>query len=852
MRPSMPLAPGTRIGPYEVLGPLGSGGMGEVYRARDGRLGRDVAVKTLPASFAGDADRLRRFEQEARSTGVLNHPNILAVHDVGTHEGAPYVVSELLEGESLRDRIGGTALPPRKAIDYATQIARGLAAAHDKGIVHRDLKPENLFLTRDGRVKILDFGLAKLVAPEVHQESETIDKPVVGTDAGQVLGTVGYMSPEQVRARPVDHRSDIFSFGAVLYEMLSGTRAFRGNSAVETMNAILKEDPPALSETTRQLPPALERIVAHCLEKSPEERFQSARDIAFDLEQVSGSSASTAALTARPSLRWLRRALGVLGVAALMAASYRAGGGGAAPKPVVSFRPITFQHGWARDARFGPDGRQIFYQAHWAGSAPDIYVTQAGTPESRALQVGGAGLGGVSRKGDLLIGRLENGALAQVPMGGGAPREILTDARAADWGPDGESIAVIRAAGSGERLEYPIGTPLYETVSMRFPRVAPTGQLVAFSDHPFIGDYRGDIAVVDLAGKKRTLSEKWADIRGLAWSPDGREVWFTATRAGAESSLWAVTLKGALRQVFRAPGSLALQDLSADGRALLFVQRRRPAIFGLAPGDAKARDLSWLDYSIAGTLSRDGKTLLFNEQGEGGGAEYTTYVRSMAGGLPTRLGKGSAADLSRDGRLALVLDMTLPMQVVLLPTGAGAPRPLPRGPLVQIQAAMFLPDGKRIALVANEKDRPSRLYLQDIESGDLRTISGEGVSAPWLSFPSTPDSVLVAAVDAEGRLRFYPTAGGEPRDVPGSRLGDAALGISDDGRHMLVASPGDAGRIFRIDLTRGVREPWLVVAPEGSSPAAFVNNVTLSADGKSYAYTFRDDTSTLYLAEGLR
>jgi eukaryotic-like serine/threonine-protein kinase len=849
----MPLASGTRIGPYEVLGPLGSGGMGEVYRARDSRLCRDVAVKTLPTSFAGDADRLRRFEQEARSTGLLNHPNILAVHDVGAHEGAPYVVSELLEGETLRERIGGTALPTRKAIDYAVQIARGLAAAHDKGIVHRDLKPENLFLTSDGRVKILDFGLAKLLAPDVHQESETIEKPAVGTDAGSVLGTVGYMSPEQVRARPVDHRSDIFSFGAVLYEMLSGNRAFRGNSAVETMNAILKEDPPALSETARQLPPALERIVAHCLEKSPEERFQSASDIAFDLEQLSGASASASALTGGPPRHWLRWALGALGVALLMAASYLAGGGGASEKPIVSFRRVTFQHGWARDARFGPDSRQIFYQAHWSGSAPDIYVTQAGTPESRALQVGALVLGGVSKRGDLLIGRLEHRALAQVPMGGGAPRDILTDARAADWGPDGESIAVIRAAGPGERLEYPIGKPLTEAVSMKFPRVSPSGQMIAFSDHPFVGDYRGDIAVVDLAGKKRTLSGNWADIRGLAWSPDGREVWFTAGREGSENSLWAVTLEGALRQVFRAPGSLALQDLSADGRALLFVQRRRPAMFGWAPGDTKERDLTWLDYGIAGALSRDGKTLLFVEQGEGGGADYTTYVRSMNGGLPVRLGKGSAADLSHDGRLALVVDVTMPMQAVLLPTGAGAPRPLPRGPLVQIQGATFLPDGKRIVLCANEKDRPSRLYLQDIDGGDPRAISAEGVSAPWqLSTPSTPDGALVVAVDVEGRLRFYPTAGGEPREVPGAQPGDAALIISDDGGHMWVAAPGDAGRIFRIDLARGVREPWKVVAREGSNPAAFVSNVTLSADGKSYAYTFRDDTSTLYLAEGLR
>src|SRR2546425_5742183 len=307
----MMIAPGTKLGPYEILAPLGAGGMGEVYRARDTKLGRDVAIKLLPSSFSGDSDRLHRFEQEACAAGALNHPNILVIHHIDTHEGAPYIVSELLEGETLRQRMGGTALAQRRAIDYALQVAHGLGAAHEKGIVHRDLKPDNVFITKDGRVKILDFGIAKLTQPDGSLSQTEIPTRRVDTEPGVVMGTVGYMSPEQVKGRPVDHRSDIFSFGAILYEMLSGRRAFHGESAAETMSAILKEDPPDLSSTNQNISPALERLVNHCLEKSPESRFHSASDLAFALEAISGaspvSSQTMTAMTALSSRERIRK-----------------------------------------------------------------------------------------------------------------------------------------------------------------------------------------------------------------------------------------------------------------------------------------------------------------------------------------------------------------------------------------------------------------------------------------------------------------------------------------------------------------------------------------------------------------
>ncbi len=825
--------------------------MGEVYRARDPRIGRDVALKVLPASFSEDTDRLRRFEQEARATGQLDHPNILAVHDFGAHDGAPFVVSELLEGETLRERIGGSALPVRKAIDYAAQIARGLAAAHDKGVVHRDLKPDNVFVTKDGRVKILDFGLAKLVGGDILTEGETNTGGMSpGTDAGKVLGTVGYMSPEQVRAQPVDHRSDIFSFGSVLYEMLSGRRAFRGASSVETMNAILKEDPPELSETSRHLPPALERIVSHCLEKSPEERFQSARDIAFDLEQLSGSAVHAPLTSSAGGMLRFRRAALLAGLVlggAFVGYLARQGQGEGS---VASFKPITFQSGLVNAARFAPDGKTIAYQALWPGAPPDVYLTQAGSPESRRLGVGAVGLGGISKAGDLLIGRpVGNGVtLAQVPMGGGAPRDVVENVAGADLGPDGISIAALRLVGSEMRLEFPVGKPLYEAGSMRHVRVSPDGKHVAFSDHPFAGDFRGDIAVVDSDGKKTTLSADWADIRGLAWSADGREVWFTATRSGAENSLWAVTLSGRLRPVFRGPGSLALQDIAPDGRVLVAVQRRRLQLFGLAPGETKERELSWLDYGIATDISLDGKTLLFQEQGEGGGSEYTAYIRGMDGTPPVRLGKGAALALSPDGALALVVNLTLPMQAVLLPTGAGEPRALPRGALMQIHSGAFLPDGKRVVLFANEEGRSARFYLQDLAGGDPKPMSDEGFLLSFV-IPTTPDGAYVVA-NRQRQVALYPTAGGEPRGVPGTIFGDVPLRVSTDSRYLFVHD--NDRKIFRVDLARGTRQLWREIVREGGGPAAFIPGVVIAPAGNAYAYIFRDDTSTLYVGTGLR
>src|SRR5438105_12560435 len=400
------ISPNTTIAQYTIVSKIGEGGMGEVYRARDAKLGRDVAIKVLPAALSENTDRLNRFEQEAQAAGALNHPNILSIYHIGTHEGAPYIVSELLEGETLRERMVSGALPQRKATDYALQIAQGLAAAHEKGFVHRDIKPDNIFITDDGRVKILDFGLAKLTAATDGTSQTEVPTRKVNTDPGTVMGTVGYMSPEQLKGQLADHRSDIFSFGAILYEMLSGKRAFRGDSMAETMSAILREDPPDLSETTKTVSPALERVVRHCLEKNPAERFHSARDLAFAIESLSGSATISGQTATMPTItesstavglsRWLGNVRVAWIVAAVLVVSLLATLGllyfnrseTSTRSALLSFNPpseLSFNDTQPNAAVISPDGHKIAFTATSADGKTMLYVRNLDSAEAKVL-----------------------------------------------------------------------------------------------------------------------------------------------------------------------------------------------------------------------------------------------------------------------------------------------------------------------------------------------------------------------------------------------------------------------------------------------------------------------------------
>jgi len=852
----MAVLAGQKIGPYEIEAQIGAGGMGVVYRARDPRLGREVAIKVLPASFSADPDRLQRFAQEARAAAALTHPNILAIFDIGDTNGAPYVVSELLEGETLREHLRSGALSTRKTIDYASQIARGLAAAHERGIVHRDLKPENLFITSDGRVKILDFGLAKVTHPEESHDSGDAPTLQVATDPGLVMGTVGYMSPEQVRGKAADHRSDLFAFGAILYEMLSGKRAFHGETPADTMSAILKEDPPELSETGRNVPPGLERIVNHCLEKSPAQRFQSASDVAFNLEaltEISGSSKSGLHAVALPGRSWLRPAIAIL----LLGASY-VGLYYAAVRSRIAFAPrfhrLTFRRGIIWAARFAPDGQTIVYGAAWDGKPEELFTTRFDGTDSRPLGLDKTQIFSISSSGEMAVSIgshavaafNEEGTLARVPLAGGAPREVLADVEWADWGADGQTLAVIRPVSGIVQLEYPPGKVIYAPRSwVSHVRISPRGNLLAFADHVPGGD-DGRVMVVDREGNRKAASSFYVTVEGVAWSHDGNEVWFTASPAGTARAIYAMDLAGKERLVLRVPGTLTLQDISRDGRVLLTEDNMQMGMNCLAPGDTRERNLSWFDWTLLGDLSADGRTIVFSETGEAVGAKYGIFLRKTDGSAAVRLGDGTGPALSADGQWVAAINNDSPDQIELLPTGVGEPKLLTHDQMGHARA-MWLPGGKSVAFTGSEANHLPRTYMMDLPDGKPRAVTPEGVFGPKVS----PDGEYVVA-QRDHKMWLYPLQGGEPQPFAGLQEGDFIVQWNAGARNLLVATRGVPARIVRVDLASGHREEWKEITP--SDPAGIENlpSIRFSADGKSYAYSYYRDLSELYVVEGLK
>jgi serine/threonine protein kinase/Tol biopolymer transport system component len=876
----MTISPGARLGPYEIHSLLGAGGMGEVYRARDPRLGRDVALKVLPGAFASDPDRLGRFEQEARSVAALNHTNIIAIYDVGHEDGRHFLVTELLEGETLRARLARGPIPPRLAVSIALQIARGLAAAHDKGIVHRDLKPENLFLASDRRVKILDFGLAKLTA--AGPVGSAVSTVAVGaTHLGAVLGTVGYMAPEQVKGEPTDHRADIFAFGAILYEMLTGERAFHAATAAETMTAILRADPFTASAATpaRAVPPGLERVARHCLEKEPAERYQSAHDLAFHLqvEADSGGEATahrTAADARRKAIaKWLVPAMLLLGLTGGILAG-RPFWSREAPKP-PEFRRVTFRPGFVWSGRFGPDGRSIVYSAAWGEAPLELFSTRPESPESRSLGMQNASILSISKTGEMAVlvraeyagGWAYRGTLARLPLEGGAPREIANGVLWADWDPKRADLAVVREAEGKRRLEFPIGNVLYETAgSIRDPRFSPSGDLIAFSDHRIFGDDQGAPAVVDRSGRMRRLTGTWKSLQGIAWSPDGNEVWFTAASEGPIRALYAVTRAGKVRTVLSPPGSLSLHDISRDGNVLLAEWRIRYGIAGHTASDRGERDLSWLDWSAVRDLSKDGQEILFSEGGEGGGPAYGVYVRKTDGSPAVRLGEGETLSLSPDGKWVLSVERGDKPHPVLLPTGPGQAKALPAGAIHEYQNGSFLPSGDRVLLQASERGRGARYYVQSLNGGNPDPVTPEGVTGfGFGAHTVSPDGKAFAARNADGTIAIWPLGAGPPakgratdaasRPVAGLDPDEFPIRWGSDGHTLYTALPAPGRRalqLAKIDLRTGGRTIWKDLVPADAVGATRIGSSTVSADGSTYAYTYGSHVSDLYLVEGLK
>jgi len=857
----MSLTPGTRLGPYEILAPLGAGGMGEVYRARDTRLSREVAIKLLPAELSRDTERIRRFDREARAASALTHPNIVTIHDVLETPSGLCIVMELVPGKTLRAVLSEGAPHTRRWLSIAAQAAEGLARAHASGIVHRDLKPENLMVTNEELVKILDFGLAKLTEPE--EASGATQAPTVsrGTEPGFVMGTVGYMSPEQALGKALDFRSDQFSLGAILYEMATGKRAFARASTPETLSAIIREEPEPIGSLSPATPAPARWIVERCLSKEPSQRYASTQDLARDLASVrdhlSELSGSAPAATAGARRSRVRLVLALCVGVALAAAGLLVGRR-TASKPPPSFKPVTYHRGSILSARFAPDGQTVVYSASWDGKPLQLFQKRLDSPDEVAISLPSANILSISRSGEMAIqlGCREancSGALARAPITGGATRPLEADVVEADWAADGENLVVARTVGGRGRLEFPIGKALYQTVGyVSFPRFSPGGDRIAFVDHPLQGDTRGSIAVLDLAGRKRTLTREWEGAGALSWSPAGDEIWFSAETRGESPALYAVSLGGRERLLMRLPQWTSIRDVSRAGRLLISQDALRATIAGRTAGEPRERDLSWLDWSVAVDMSRDGKTLLFSEESVSVG--YAVCVRGMDGSPPVRLGEGSGLALSPDGKWVLGQVVQGDFPLFLLATGAGQRQVLPAGG-IHADAAAWL-DERRIVLAGKAREGPKRLYVQEIAQGVPREMSSEAIEADIFDrIAPTPDGRAVAAVGPNHRIRLYPVDGSTPRSIPGVAEGEFPEVWSGDGRWLFVRGPRSSEppvRLSRIELATGRREAWKELMPADPAGLSFTATVALAPDGESYAYSYGTQISQLFIAEGIK
>lgn len=833
--------------------------MGDVYRARDPRLGREVAIKVLQPDYAGDPQQLKRFEQEARAVAALSHPNILQVYDTGLHDGSPYIVMELLEGASLRVRMDGRPMAGRRILDIALQAVRALAAAHEKKIIHRDLKPENLFVTSEGLVKILDFGLAKLV-PTHPQDAEKTQEAAFGnglTLAGTLLGTAGYMSPEQVNGWEVDARSDLFAFGAILFEMLTGRAPFKRETLVETLHAILKEEVPDPDPEGR-LPAVLVRAAQRCLEKDPRQRFQTASDLLFHLEGASLSQTSQPSLRlrrpSRPWPPWVRKAGIGLGLALLAAGGYLLGRR-ADPPPPLGYQRLTYRKGIIQSARFAPDGRTYVFGLA-TGEPSQLLVGRTDGVGARSLGLPpGTEILSISAGGEMALlfrsGGTEEGTLALAPLSGGAPRELLAGVFDADWGPGGKDLAVIRK-GQDSRylLEYPVGRVLYHgppvtPTLVDCPRVSPRGDRVAFLEHLGIG--REHLSVVDLQGRRTTLVD--GACESLAWSPDGTRIFYSYRPADDRNEIRSVTLGGVQKVVGTVLGRVRIRDISASGRLLLDQTLNRTSLYAQGPGDKVPRDLSWLNTSYLADLSADGGWVLLGETLEGPGPGGA-YLRHRDGRDAVRLGDGDPLSLSPDGRWALVLSVDAKKSLSLFPTGLGSPRVLSRE--VRADWAVFAKRGRRVLMGGLGAEGRFGVWSLDLEGG--KPTPWETPVPPEAYPVMAPDGERIALAPVQGRVRIHSVDGRLLKEVAGIREGEVPLQWEASGQALYVADLSSLpARIFRLDLATGARRPWREVGPPDRGGVTRLKNLVVSADGRVIAYSFtRTLASDLYLTAPVR
>ena len=840
----MNLTPGALLGPYQVVGLIGTGGMAKVYRARDTRLSRDVAIKVVAETVADDGSSRERFEREARLAGSVSHPNVVALYDVGFQDGKPYLVTEFLRGETLQERLAGGPIPLPRALQWAAEMAEGLAAAHERGIIHRDLKVANVFITRDEHIKLLDFGIAKL-ADVSGEPRGLLEETHWRTQTGAVLGTPGYMSPEQMSGGDVDARTDFFSLGAVLYEMLSGRQAFSGSSALDVGYAVLHIEPQPLPDT---IPPPVAQVVRRCLEKDPARRFQSARDLAFHLVALRNPTGSSASSEARSGVTSLTTRTWSLGAITLVT-GLALGAGGVfltrePPRPQPSTQRLTYQRGMVTGARFGPDGR-IVYSAAWDGAPERVFVSAPGTTESQPLDLPAAGLLAMAPE-ELVISLRPNNTLSLAPLVGGAPRQVAEAIRSADVSRTGE-FAIVHWENGKFQLEYPRGNPIFdENGTISFPRISPTGDSVAFWNMPNLS-LPNELLLVDRGGQVRHLLE--AQISGLAWAPSGDEIWFSSG-----SALWASSRTGKRRLLYQGVSPMSLQDVGPDGQVIVNIEENRGEISVVSEQDHREHVLPCFGSQVneLDAISRDGQQLLFTAYLSRPHTSWAmNYIRPTGGAAPVKLGPFRGLDLSPDGQWVAGVGLDT-HQVQLVPVGVGLPRIVHAGTL-NVFLGRWFHDGKRMVVEAQEENEKQwHLFVLPLDGGPPTRLSDIPVSAV---LEISPDDRRVAAVTFDGVLTLFSLDGSPPVPLRDFSPFSRPAGWGPNGQLWVFgrqkSSPNDAKHLMRYDLSLGRVVEERPVAPGDLAGFAGIEEVATTPDGRYVAFQYRRKLGSLYLLDGL-